>query len=281
LNLQNSLKQNILNRTLAINTLRKEPAQAGAVRAGEMLTQADEDYLKTIYELSQERKGRQPVTTQAIAERLNVQPASVTNMIKKLAQLRLLEHTPYRGVELTPAGRKAALEVIRHHRLMELYLSEFLGLSWDKVHEEAERLEHVLSEELEERIAEKLGHPTTDPHGDPIPTKEGIIHEPPVVRLAELSAGERAIVRRVPDRDPALLRYLGEIGLVPDTPVGGVQVRPCNGPVVVRVGTQETLQYLGRELAAAVRVEPVSSTSESSAREPQADGASSSAASGG
>lgn len=261
-------------------TVGKEPTLAALASAGTMLTQADEDYLKTIYELSQERRGQQPVTTQAIAERLDVQPASVTNMIKKLAQLRLLEHTPYRGVELTPAGRKAALEVIRHHRLMELYLSEFLGLSWDKVHEEAERLEHVLSEELEERIAEKLGHPTTDPHGDPIPTKEGVIHEPPLARLAELQAGEQAIVRRVPDRDPALLRYLGEIGLVPDTPVEVVQVLPFNGPVVVRVDQQDALQYLGRELAAVVRVEPIPSKRRSLAHDPQADGTSSPAASG-
>lgn len=259
---------------LARKTPGKEPAPAGPVSAGTMLTQADEDYLKTIYELSQERRGQQPVTTQAIAERLNVQPASVTNMIKKLAQLRLLEHTPYRGVELTPAGCKAALEVIRHHRLMELYLSEFLGLSWDKVHEEAERLEHVLSEELEERIAEKLGHPTTDPHGDPIPTREGVIHEPPLARLAELQTGERAVVRRVPDRDPALLRYLGEIGLVPDTPVEVVQVLPFNGPVVVRVGAQDTLQYLGRELAAAVRVEPVPAGATPAAHDASRDGSS-------
>jgi DtxR family Mn-dependent transcriptional regulator len=242
-----------------------------------MLTQADEDYLKVIYQLGQEQPG-QPVTTQAIAARMNVQPASVTNMMKKLAHLRLLEHTPYRGVELTPAGQKAALEVIRHHRLMELYLSEVLGLPWDKVHAEAERLEHVLSDELEDRIAAKLGYPTTDPHGDPIPTKEGVIQETPAVRLADLPAGAGAVVRRVPDRDPALLRYLGDIGLVPEARIDVLEILPFDGPIVVRVGAAGTPQYLGRELAAAIRVEPIAAPQPSAGERGDSGTASSSAA---
>lgn len=178
------------------------------------LTHAIEDYLKAIYELSL-NDGR--ATTNQIAERLEVTPASVTGMIKRLAATEpaLLLYQKHHGVELTEDGEKVALEIIRHHRLLELFLHETLGFSWDEVHEEADRLEHVISETLEERIAQALGDPTLDPHGAPIPTKE--LNLPPQVRvrLMMLREGQEAVVQRVEDDDPELLRYLETIGLVP------------------------------------------------------------------
>ncbi len=222
-----------------------------------MATRAIEDYLKAIYKLS--RKG-EPVTTSALAERLKVSPASVTNMVKKLAAMNLLTHEPYRGVTLTPAGRKIALETIRHHRLIELYLAEALGLSWDKVHEEAERLEHVISEELEAAMAEALGHPTQDPHGAPIPTAEGQIEEPLHTPLAEVPPGEAVVVRQVSDEDPARLRYLGKLGLYPNTRVEVVDVAPFEGPLTLRVGDAE--HVVGRELARSVFVAPAAEETE-------------------
>lgn len=180
----------------------------------EHLTHAIEDYLKAIYELTLS-EGR--ASTNQIAERLEITPASVSGMIKRLASTEppLLIYQKHRGVELTEDGEKVALEVIRHHRLLELFLHETLGFSWDEVHEEADRLEHVISEALEERIAQKLGDPTLDPHGAPIPTRD--LNLPPQVRvrLMMLRAGQEAVVQRVEDDDPELLRYLESIGLVP------------------------------------------------------------------
>jgi len=198
----------------------------------ESLSESVQDYLKCVWAL--ERGGR--ATTTAIAERLEVSPASVTAMMKKLARLGFVEHEPYRGVVLTPAGTRTALEVIRHHRLLELYLMQALGLRWDQVHEEAERLEHHLSDELEARIDAALGHPTRDPHGDPIPTPQlefaGVDDRP----LTDLEDGASAIVRRVPDDDPELLRYLAELGMVPAESVLVVTRAPFDGPVTVEVG---------------------------------------------
>lgn len=216
-----------------------------------MLTQAIEDYLKAIYKL--QRRGER-VTNSAVADEIRVKPASVTSMMKQLAQLKLVRYTPYRGVELTPGGEKIALEVIRHHRLLELYLSEFLGFPWDRVHEEADRLEHVISPELEERMARVLGDPTEDPHGDPIPTKEGTLEEPTHSRLTEVAPRTRVVVRRVSDSDPAKLRYLAELGLVPNAALEVVSLAPFGGPLVVRVGEAE--HALGRDLADTIRVSP-------------------------
>ncbi len=198
-----------------------------------MQTQAVEDYLKAAYEIEREQ-GK--VTTMALAERLGVTPASATGMIKKLANIRLVTHEPYQGVRLTRAGRKIALEVIRHHRLVELYLNEALGVPWDQVHAEAERWEHVLSEELEERIDNLLGHPTTDPHGAPIPSREGTLAHPARVRLTELRPGQSACIAEVSDHDPALLRYLGSLGLYPQVQVTILAIAPFNGPLTIRVG---------------------------------------------
>ena len=214
-----------------------------------MHTQAVEDYLKNIYEL-QTTTGK--VSTTGLADRLGVAPASVTGMVKKLAAMKLLKHEPYRGVELTKAGEKIALEVIRHHRLVESYLAETLGVPWDKVHAEADKWEHILSEEMEDRISAKLGHPTTDPHGAPIPARDGSLPETEFRRLSELGPGERAVVAEVSDHDSELLRYLGELGLFPHAEVRVISTAPFQGPVTIEIGGKE--HAVGREVAGHVLV---------------------------
>jgi DtxR family Mn-dependent transcriptional regulator len=213
------------------------------------ITAAMEDYLKVIYRLSED--GRR-ATTQAIAERLNVAAPSVTGMIKRLADLKLVDHERYRSVTLTPAGRKAALEIVRHHRLLELYLAEALGYSWDEVHDEAERLEHTISEEFEERIDRALGFPTTDPHGDPIPSRSGSVSPVSEHRLTSLAPGDAAIVSRVSDTSPEKLRYLGTLGLYPDTPIALIERLPFDGPLRVKIGDAE--HFVGPELAESIFV---------------------------
>ena len=215
-----------------------------------MLSAAVQDYLKAIYKL-QQSEGK--VTTSALAERLSVASASVTNMVKKLADMKLVRHTPYREAVLTSAGEKIALEIIRHHRLLELYLAEVMGYSWDRVHEEAEKLEHVISEEFEEKIDEVLGRPTTDPHGDPIPSKDGKVTAFDHARLADLTPGANGVVRRVDDFDPERLRYLRERGLVLNARVEVLKKEPFNGPLLVRVG--KTQHHLGLDVARGVFVE--------------------------
>jgi DtxR family Mn-dependent transcriptional regulator len=213
------------------------------------ITPAMEDYLKVIYRLVEDG---QRATTQSIALRLNVAAPSVTGMVKRLADLKLVAHEKHRGVELTSAGRKAALEIVRHHRLLELYLAEALGYSWDEVHAEAERLEHTISEEFEARIDAALGYPTTDPHGDPIPNAAGVIAEPGAERLTSLAAGESAIIARVSDVDADKLRYLGGIGFYPDARICLVERLPFDGPLRVRIGSEE--HFVGRELAESIHV---------------------------
>ncbi|MFQ5943192.1 MAG: metal-dependent transcriptional regulator [Anaerolineales bacterium] len=217
-----------------------------------MQTQAVEDYLKTIYEL-QEEGGK--VSTTRLSERLGVAPASVTGMVKKLASMKLVAHEPYQGVELTSAGAKIALEVVRHHRLVESYLAEALGVPWDKVHEEADRWEHVLSEEMEDLMDNKLGHPTTDPHGAPIPSRDGTMPKSNLRRLSELEPGEAAMIAEVSDHDAELLRYLGDLGLFPRTEVSVISSAPFDGPVTVRINGNE--HALGREVASHILVEPL------------------------
>ncbi len=201
-----------------------------------MSSAAIEDYVKAIYQLQSEG---QMASTSALAGALHVSPASATGMVKKLAARKLVRHAPYRGIELTAAGEKMALEVIRHHRLIELFLQQTLDLPWDQVHAEAEKMEHVLSEDLEDRIAEKLGNPVQDPHGDPIPTKAGKIDRMVGQKLAELAVGETGIVRRVSAQEPEQLRYLGGLGLRPNAEVQVVEQAPFGGPLRVRVGTRE------------------------------------------
>ena len=220
-----------------------------------MLSEAVQDYLKAIYKLGQGETGA--VTTSLIAERLGVAPASVTNMVKKLADLRLLEHTPYQGVKLTPAGEKVALEIIRHHRLLELYLAEILRYPWDEVHAEADRLEHAISEEFEDRIDQVLGHPKVGAHGEPIPTKQGAIDTDHYQALAELQTGQRAVVRRVSDRYPEMLRYMEEIGLKLGVQIEVREKAPFRGPLVVKINEARKQQPLGLEVASHIFVEVV------------------------
>ena len=215
-------------------------------------SEAVENYAKAIYSL-QHRRGGEPVATNDIADRLEVTPASASGMIKKLADLGLVAHVPYRGVQLTDEGERLALEVLRHHRLLELYLATQLDVPWDRVHEEAEALEHVLSEDLEARIAAKLGNPTHDPHGDPIPSAELVIDESNTRSLSDLQAGDRGVFVRVSDADPAMLRYLSERGVCLGAPLEVLDRQPFGGPLTVRFG--DTLQVLGGDLAAAMRVE--------------------------
>jgi DtxR family Mn-dependent transcriptional regulator len=217
----------------------------------EGMTSAVQDYAKAIYAL--EQRGSAAVSTNAIADRLGVSAASASSMVKRLDGLGLATHVPYRGVQLTEAGTKVALEVLRHHRLLELYLSETLGVPWDRVHDEAEVLEHVLSEELEELIAAKLGDPTHDPHGDPIPTRDGHVVEATTTALDDLLTGARGRFVRVSDSDPAMLRYLADRGIAPGAELEVVDKQPFGGPVFARFGSD--VHVLGGDLARAMRVE--------------------------
>lgn len=216
-----------------------------------MHTSAVEDYLKAVYEVG---RTEEKVTTSALAGRLDVSPASVTGMVKKLAEMKLVTHEPYHGVALTKAGRRIAIEVIRHHRLIETYLHEALGVPWDEVHAEAEKWEHVLSEDLEARMDEALGHPTNDPHGAPIPTPTLELVEPDWPPLADLDAGKKVVVAEVSDDDPELLRYVGGLGLYPGTTLEVVSAAPyTDGPVTVRLldGDQRGAEHAVGHRAAA------------------------------
>ena len=214
------------------------------------LSSAIEDYLKAIYVLQQQ--GAQVGTVQ-LAEHLSVKPASVSGMLKKLSELHLVDHTPYYGVVLTPAGEKIALETLRHHRLIELYLVEALGYTWDEVHEDAETLEHVISEKLEARIAERLGHPTHDPHGDPIPSLDGSLPPQNSLSLASLPAGASGTILSVMVQAADRLRYLASLGLVLGASVTVLTREPFDGPLTVEVG--DTRQVLDARLAATIFVE--------------------------
>ncbi|HET6690191.1 MAG TPA: metal-dependent transcriptional regulator [Miltoncostaeaceae bacterium] len=197
---------------------------------------AVQDYLKAIYLLDESAEPAGPVTTTRVAEALAVTTASASNMLKKLDGLGYVDQVPRHGVALTDSGRQAALEVIRHHRLLETYLATRLGMSWDEVHREAEVLEHHVSGALADRIAEALGHPERDPHGHPIPTSAGLMPSVSSRRLSEMAEGAVAVVGRVDDRDDALLRFLAERGLVPDARVTVLGHAPFGGPISVRVG---------------------------------------------
>lgn len=216
------------------------------------VTPAIEDYLKAIYTLQQQEG---VVSTSMLGEQRGFKPGSVTGMIKKLAEMNLVQHTPYQGVQLTPAGERIALEVIRHHRLLELYLVEALGYSWDEVHDEAEKLEHHISEKLEARIAAHLGHPDVDPHGDPIPTLEGHLPATVDLHLADLPVGTPARIVRVRDQGADRLRYLADLGLIPGATVEVTECAPFDGPVSLRIGG--ATYALDRRMARKIEVESV------------------------
>src|SRR2546423_4211947 len=225
-----------------------------AARTQHEVSSAVEDYAKAIYALESRSKGA--VSTNALAERLGVTAASASGMVKKLDELGLVTYAPYHGVELTPQGTKVALEVLRHHRLLELYLAKSLGVPWDRVHDEAEVLEHVPSEELEDLIAAKLGNPTRDPHGDPIPTRDGRIDESSTESLQSLEAGAAGTFVRISDSDPEMLRYLSERGISPGDRFEVVERQPFDGPLFARFGDE--VEVLGGALARAMRVEVTS-----------------------
>jgi DtxR family Mn-dependent transcriptional regulator len=212
---------------------------------------AIEDYAKAIYSL--ELRDAEEVSTTALAERLGVTAGSASGMVKRLGELGLVDHVPYKGVHLTEEGRRVALEVMRHHRLLELYLVRDLGVPWDRVHAEAEVLEHVLSEELEEAIAAKLGDPTHDPHGDPIPTRELILEEAPTLSLQSLEIGMHGVFTRVSDSDPDMLRFLSDRGIAPGANFEVIDKQPFDGPLFVQFGEQ--VHVLGGALSRAMRVE--------------------------
>jgi DtxR family transcriptional regulator, Mn-dependent transcriptional regulator len=223
-----------------------------AGRRTALSSEAVEDYAKAIYALSHRLGG--PVPTSALAECLDVAPSSVTAMLKRLDDAGLVCHRRYRGVELTPQGEQVALEVIRHHRLLEAFLAEALGMPWDRVHDEAEVLEHYISEELERRIASSLGNPELDPHGDPIPSAELDLAADSTIPLAELATGERATFARVSDSDPAMLRHLARLGITPGATIKVLGADPFGGPLRVSVGGTE--HALGVELTGKMRVAP-------------------------
>ena len=214
-----------------------------------MITQSIEDYLKTIFEIEND-KGK--VTTNSLSEKLQVAPASVTSMIKKLSSKKLITHKRYQGVKLTKAGRKIALEIIRHHRLIELYLQEALGVPWDKVHEEAEKWEHIISEDIEDRMDKFLGYPTSDPHGSPIPRRDGTMIERDCSCLADIDPGNKATIAEVSDHDPNLLRYLGEMGFYPKTKIVVKEVKPFDGPITISI--KGKTHIIGREAAKHISV---------------------------
>jgi len=212
---------------------------------------AVEDYAKAIYQIAERVCG--PVSNNALAERLDVTAASASGMVRKLDELGLVEHVPYKGVQLTGEGMRLALEVLRHHRLLELYLAENLGVPWDRVHDEAEVLEHVLSEDLEALIAAKLGNPTHDPHGDPIPSADLVLDEEETESLAAADPGATGVFVRISDSDPEMLRYLAERGIAPGDAFEVVEKHPFDGPLFVRFG--DAVHVFGGALARAMRVQ--------------------------
>ena len=220
-----------------------------------MLTHAAEDYLKSIYKLEEEG-GK--VSTGILAAYLNVKPASATGMIKKLKTMNLVSHERYRGVTLTDAGKAIALEIIRHHRLLELYLVKALGVPWDGVHDEAEKLEHVISEDMEARMDEFLGYPTADPHGAPIPDKNGVVAQTEHIPMTALLNGQSCVVAEVNDADPALLRHLGSLNLYPGTAFRVKEVAPFDGPFTIDIAGKQVV--IGREAAKHIFVDNVQDT---------------------
>jgi DtxR family transcriptional regulator, Mn-dependent transcriptional regulator len=214
------------------------------ITAADTLTRSVEDYLKAVYRLSPE--GR-PASTSEIARLLELSAPSVSGMVKRLSELGLLEHLPYKGVQLTEEGRRVALRMVRRHRLIESYLVEFLGYSWDTVHSEAERLEHAVSDTLVERMAAALGHPSVDPHGDPIPTADGAVKELATTPLAVLEVGDTAEIVRVAENDAERLRYLASLGLRPGTLVTVLERQPFGGPLTIE--TRGEIQVIGQALA--------------------------------
>lgn len=217
------------------------------------LTRSVEDYLKAVYSLTEREKS---ASTSALADALDVQPASVTGMVKRLAECGYVEHARYHGVRLTEEGSREALRIIRRHRILETYLHTYLGYSWDDVHQEAERLEHAASDALIDRMSSILGHPSHDPHGAPIPTPSGEIEVSEFVTLNEVAPGVAVQIRSVQDEDPARLRHLETLGLVPGARITVQERAPFDGPTTVSVGNRENPEVIGSDLADGIFVIP-------------------------
>jgi DtxR family Mn-dependent transcriptional regulator len=226
------------------------PVQAHNAHPKRRTNEGAENYAKAIYEL--QGKDESAVRTTDVAQRLGVTPASASGMLRRLADEGVVSYQPYHGARLTPEGERIALEMIRHHRLIELFLAEVLGMPWDRVHEEAEVLEHHISEELEELIAAKLGEPALDPHGDPIPDRDLAISVDESVPLTDLDPGEKGTFARVSDSDASMLRYLAERSIQPGARLTVKDKEPFGGPVMVQIGGKT--HPLGSELAASMRV---------------------------
>ena len=218
------------------------------------LTNSIQDYLKNIYELTE---NGETASTNALASKLNVKPASVTGMLKKLASTKppLVAYQKHQGVRLTKTGEKAALEVIRHHRLIEAWLVRTLGYSWEEVHNEAERLEHAISEDFEQRIAAAMGNPERDPHGEPIPSAELIMPADKSIPLASLQTGQEARVSRVHSQDPGLLHHLEVIGLIPGRRVKALEVSPFDQVLHLQIQDREEVFVLGPAITQQVFIE--------------------------
>lgn len=214
-----------------------------------MLSDKMRRYLKAIHTL---RGKEERVSVSEVADHMGVAVASASHMMKRLADLDFVEHTPYKGVGLTASGEREALLLIRRHRLIELFLTEVVDLPWDQVHEEAERLEHAISDQLLERIAEILGHPAVDPHGDPIPTEDGLLDEETLAVLTDMEVGQKVQVRRVTAQDPAMLQYLASVGLTPESTVVLLDKGPFEGPLTLLVN--DTEQVVGWNVARKVKV---------------------------
>jgi len=227
------------------------PRRSPAASDSTPLTAPVEDYLKAIYDIQQ---GGDAATTNVLAERLALAPASVSGMVRRLASQGLLDHEPYRGARLTATGRAAALRTLRRHRVLESYLATVLGVPWDDVHAEAEQLEHAASDTLIDRMAQALGDPLFDPHGAPIPTRDGVVDETRHSTLADWPVGTRGTVMSVSDKDAVMLRYLGELELRPGAMVQVHARAPYDGPIDVMVGTE--LRQIGPTAARAVRIAP-------------------------
>lgn len=216
------------------------------------MTPGIEEYLEALYHLHEEGE---TVTTKALAERLKIKPASVTEMVKRLAGQKLIEYTPYKGAVLTPAGKKAAAGLVRRHRLSERFLADMLGVSWSDLHDEACKFEHVISESVEERLSEALGNPEVCPHGNPIPTKDGKVHETKARPLSQLAAKTRGRIAKITEESPGFLQYLADLGLMPNVQVEVTDIAPFNGPIIVKA--HGASYALGREVASHIYVSPL------------------------
>ena len=221
------------------------------------ISKSTQDYLKIIYDLT---VSHERASTNQIANALDVKPASVTGMIKKLSKSEppLVDYQKHQGVSLTLEGEKVALEIIRHHRLLETFLHETLGYEWDTIHAEADRLEHVISEEFEERISQALGDPTHDPHGDPIPSRDLKMPTQATTQLSELRTGQQAIIQRVPDSNPELLRYLGEHGIIPGACIKVVAYSDFDDNLSIRVQNRSEIRVLGKRITRQIYIKEIS-----------------------